>query len=86
MLATNPGVQRSHGTGHSQMLFFLVPRAALDLATLAPRARKVSPESLAPLALSHGILMACHWSKSLAPLAPLGPQGRMGPLAGTANL
>lgn len=86
MLATNPGVQRSHATGHGQMLFCLLPRAALVLATLAPRARKVSLESLAPLALSHGILMACRWSKSLAPPAPLAPQGRMGPLAGTANL
>lgn len=61
-------------------------RAVLDLATLAPRARKASQESLAPLALSHGTLTACHWSKSLAPLAPRAPQGRMGPLAGMASL
>jgi len=86
MLATKPEVQRGHATGHGQTLLCLLPRAVLDLATLAPRARKASQESLAPLALSHGTLTACHWSKSLAPLAPRAPQGRMGPLAGMASL
>lgn len=61
-------------------------RAALDLATLALRARKVSQESLAPLALPHSTLAACRWSKSLAPPAPLAPQERMGPLAGMESL
>lgn len=59
-----------------------LPRAALDLATLALRARKGNLATLAPLGQSHGTLTAQWWSRSLV---PQGRQGRMEPLAGTAS-
>lgn len=60
-----------------------LPRAALALATLAPRARKGNQGTLVPLGLYPGTPTAWWWSRSLV---PQDHQGRMEPLAGMESL
>lgn len=60
-----------------------LPRAVLDLAILALRAKKENQVTLDPLGPSLSTLMARWWSRSLA---PQGHRGRMDSLAGMASL
>lgn len=60
-----------------------LPRAVLDLATLALRDKKESQVTLDHPGPSLGTLMAQWWSRSLV---PPGHRGKTEPLAGMASL